>query len=370
VPGGYYEQQWDWDGFFICLYLAGRRPPQPEYFRYWALNFLGYADSSGYCPGCVRADGPDPALPDIFLKPFVAQGAGLAVRLGGDHAWLEPHYDTLVKMVAWRDEQRRDRETGLYFWNVAMESGADNNPAVGNDPAAGRLTLACDASTLACREYRALAALAETLGHTADAGRFGARGEEIALAVRTHLWDDATESFWNRRADTGEFIRRVSYSNFVPLWAGLAPGPAGRAMIQRYLWNESHMLTRFGLRSLSRCDPDYNNANVIEPYSNWQGPVWPIANYFYFVALERYGFPEEAGELVARLTDLYLADIAWCGSLHENYDAETGKPLAPSAAQSATGTEGGFVGWNLLLQDMIEVVRGEKNHLCLLRELQ
>ena len=26
VPGGFYEQLWDWDGFFISLHFAGRTP--------------------------------------------------------------------------------------------------------------------------------------------------------------------------------------------------------------------------------------------------------------------------------------------------------------------------------------------------------
>jgi len=126
----------------------------------------------------------------------------------------------------------------------------------------------------------------------------------------------------------------------------------------RGIARESSAFSVSRLRSLSRQDPDYNNSNMIIPYSNWQGPVWPIANYFYFVGLMNHGFQSEASELVGRLTKLYLRDIEYCGSLHENYCAESGAPLAPSAAQSEHGLEGGFIGWNLLLQDMIEMLGG------------
>ena len=136
-------------------------------------------------------------------------------------------------------------------------------------------------------------------------------------------------------------------------------------MIQRYLWNPEHLLTPFGACSLSRLDPDYNNVNMISPFSNWQGPVWPIANYFYFIGLLNHGFHDHAADLVRRLTRVYRRDLEACGSLHENYDAETGLPLAPSAAQSVHGIEGGFVGWNLLLQDMIEMLDGRSNLLQL-----
>jgi len=29
---------------------------------------------------------------------------------------------------------------------------------------------------------------------------------------------------------------------------------------------------------------------MIEPYSNWQGPVWINTNFLYYLALKRYGF--------------------------------------------------------------------------------
>lgn len=34
IPGGFYDQQWDWDGFFIASHLAARTPPQPQYLKW------------------------------------------------------------------------------------------------------------------------------------------------------------------------------------------------------------------------------------------------------------------------------------------------------------------------------------------------
>jgi len=44
--------------------------------------------------------------------------------------------------------------------------------------------------------------------------------------------------------------------------------------------------TRYGFRSLSKHDPDYNNKNVIVPFSNWQGLVWLKAKYLYSISLK------------------------------------------------------------------------------------
>ena len=361
IPGGFYEQQWDWDGFFIASHLAARTPPQPEYLKYWALNVLESILPDGDVAACITPEGPRIGHASLRLKPFLAQGAELAARLLDDYAWVEENYELIARIVRRRENSHFVAECGLYVWEDAMQSGADNNPAIGNGPAVVKSMAACDINAFYYREYLALARLAERFGRHGEQAHYAGMAVALRMAVDRHLWDAENESYWNLHVGTNRWCRRVSYSNFVPLWAGMVPGVRAKAMIRRYLWQDEHMLTPFGLRSLSRQDPQYNNSNIIVPYSNWQGPVWPIANYFYFVGLLNYGFAEEACELVHRLSRLYLRDIEFCGSLHENYCAETGEPLAPCAAQSAQGLEGGFIGWNLLLQDMMEMLDGRGN---------
>jgi alpha,alpha-trehalase len=289
----------------------------------------------------------------------------LGARLLDDYDWIAEHYEEIVRMATRRESTHFIAAYGLFVWEDAMESGADNNLAIGREPSAVKAVAACDANTFYYREYLALARLAERLGKEEDQIQFTTKAVRLHQAIHTHLWDAEEESFWNLHVVTGEWRKRISYSNFVPLWSGMVTPERAKAMIRRYLWNDEHMLTPHGLRSLSRQDPEYNNENTIIPYSNWQGPVWPIANYFYFVGLMKYGFQEEAAELVKRLIRVYLRDIEFCGSLHENYCAETGASLAPTAEQSKTGAEGGFVGWNLLLQDMIEMLNGHPHVLSL-----
>ncbi|MEI7911414.1 MAG: trehalase family glycosidase [Verrucomicrobiota bacterium] len=361
IPGGFYYQQWDWDGFFIASHLAARIPPQPQYLKFWTLNVLASVLPDGDVAACISSAGPRTGHPSLRLKPFIAQGAELAARLLDDYGWVEDHYDEIVRIATRRESTHFITEYGLFVWEDAMQSGADNNPAIGNAPSAVKAVAACDVNAFMYREYLALGRLAARLGRMDEQARYTASASALRQAVNEYLWDSATESYWNLHVATRQWSKCVSYSNFVPLWAGMATPKQAQATLPRYLWNDEHMLAPHGLRSLSRQDPEYNNANIIIPFSNWQGPVWPIANYFYFVGLLRYGFRAEAAELVRRLTRLYLRDIAFCGSLHENYCAETGNSLAPSADQSVHGREGGFIGWNLLLQDMIEMLDGRPN---------
>ena len=347
VPAGFYDQLWDWDGFFICRHLADRpEGAKPEYFRYWVLNFVSAYREMGYPPGCVTSEKPETDRRDFSLKPFMAQAALHGSTEGFE--WLREVFEDVVKIVTRREETNRDEAAGLYFWDDAMQSGADNNAADSNLAETKKLYLSCDLNAFQWQEYSALAVIAEGLGRDA------AEADRIKAAMHEHLWNEALGSFDNRRRDTGAFVNCVSYSNFVPLWAGIARQEQADSMVRNYLLNEDHLLTPWGGRSLSRQDRAYNNANIIIPYSNWCGPVWPIANYFYFKGLKNYGFEAEARDLAERVARLLLDDLDTIGSMHESYCAETGKTLAPSIDQAPRFIEGGFIGWNLLVQDMLE----------------
>lgn len=125
-------------------------------------------------------------------------------------------------------------------------------------------------------------------------------------------------------------------------------------MISLYLLNPAQMRSDHGFRSLSQFDPKYNNEAIINPYSNWRGPIWINANFLDWIALRRYGFNDEARWVaIALATDIHR-DIEKWGSMHEDYDAETGDGLAPTLQQSPGGKFAGFVGWNLLAEDMLQ----------------
>jgi alpha,alpha-trehalase len=118
-------------------------------------------------------------------------------------------------------------------------------------------------------------------------------------------------------------------------------------MIERYVFDPAKLWSPYGIRSVAADEPSYNNENVIKPYSNWQGPIWPHFNWMAMHALLHYGYPDEALTVAERVTRLCLADLAANGMMHENYHAETGAPLAAPD----------FVSWNLLVAQMIEEAR-------------
>jgi alpha,alpha-trehalase len=248
--------------------------------------------------------------------------------------------------LTYRERKMSDPSTGLVKWWDSMESGADNNASLVrryHNSMAG-----ADVNGFMVLDYKAAAIIAERIGKAEDAAAFRGKARRLAEAVNAHLWDPAAETYFTYDAVEQARVPCVTYSNLVALWARLAPREQGRRMIERYVLEPRKLWAPHGVRSLAADEPLYNNANVLKPYSNWQGPIWPHANWMVLHALLHYGYPDAAREIAARITSLCLDDLDRNGMMHENYHADTGDPLAAPD----------FISWNLLAAQMIEEARG------------
>lgn len=337
------------------------------------------------------AGGDMPSLPNTphvdetwRTKPFMAQALAAALDGGArlDVATVSNLYDGVIAITAATTARSRHRPTGLSTWVNAMASGADNNVALvcgdahsvaagGGQPPGGGPILAVDASAWAVAEARALARVATWLGRPAtEAAAWTANADAVAAAMRRWLWCAEDGTFFNRRAaaltpgddggpmaagDDDGWVRRVTYSNYTPLYVRVATVAQASVMVARYIGSPAHLLSTAGLRSLSRDDAAYTNVPIIAPASNWRGPVWPIANWLLTVGLVRYGHLKLAAVVAGRLASTLLADLDAHGGMHENYSGEDGSPLAPTPDVCPVGEAGGFVGWNLLALDLLRL---------------
>jgi alpha,alpha-trehalase len=344
VPNGVYEELWDWDAFFVGLHLISENRADGVYLKNWCLNFLHHTEPDGQTPGGIRPwAGRDARL--YHIKPLLGQAAYYASLSLGDFGWVEPVWEKLRLGVTYRERKMSDPATGLVKWWDSMESGADNNPALVrtyHNSIAG-----VDVNSFMILDYRAMAVIADSIHRKEDAASFRERAQGLSTAVNSHLWDPADATYYSYDTVEKTLLRRITYSNQVALWAQLASKEQAAAMIERYVLDPGKLWAPHGVRSLAADDPLYNNENVIKPYSNWQGPIWPHANWMVMHALIRYGYEDAAVMVSERVTRLCLEDLARNGMMHENYHAETGAPLAAPD----------FISWNLLVAQMIEEAR-------------
>lgn len=342
VPAGYYQEQWDWDAFFIGMALASDISSEGIYLKNITLNLLDNALSDGYIPGCITPKGSEKGHRAILMKPFLAQAAYHASNFLNDFSWIAPYFSKLKKAELYREKNLWNKEYDLGVWSNSMSSGADNNIAALNF--SPETVVATDLNTFIYQEYKAMALIAEKLNKKSDEKYFNNRAFTIKNNINNFLWDEEDKSYYNLDSKTGNLIKRISYNSIHPLWAHIAPQGRAKIFINKYILKPNKLWSKFGIRTLAKDDSKYNNANIIKPYSNWQGPIWPIANYFYIHALLNYGYQKEALAIAKNISSLCMDDIKKTGGMHENYDAETGKPLAAP----------NFISWNLLIPSMIE----------------
>ena len=112
-----------------------------------------------------------------------------------------------------------------------MQSGADNNVALNYFTEDKRSFLACDASTLQAREYEAMAVIARQLGNSDEAEQFTLKAKKLKEAINKYLWCDKDKTYYNVDRETGSFYKRISYSNFWPLFDQIASKANGQAML-------------------------------------------------------------------------------------------------------------------------------------------
>lgn len=345
VPAGVYMQLWDWDSMFTGLGLLefGSAP----YFAGSMLNFLDWTnETDGTLPGCLTPQGPSPTL--SHAKPIIIQGALLAAQATGNVTQFLPFLPKMKALLGFWDRERLDPASGLYQWHDQLETGADNlvtsqcpssySPECWSPTDINSLSGA-DIMTFLYREryaYNVFVNAAREVAGLQAHSMSTAGVEEIADVLQNKLWNDTLGLYTAYNTTSQQQITNRVYQMGFPVWAGL-PNATQTALILSNL-QEGDMWTPFGIRSTSSADPRYSNVNEIDPYSNWRGPIWIVANVCLSYGLNAYGYQAEAVAIANNVVAILAQDLNVTGTWHECYDAETGAGLAAP----------GFLSWTTL----------------------
>jgi putative isomerase len=336
VPSGPYFQLFDWDMYFMGVALSydGKGKPLATSVEDF-LEFVDEnADERGYTPREIAPDGLW-ALPEM-CKPFLAQAAVRASLTVGDFQWISPYYKKLADTLRFWEDTRRAPD-GLFRWFNGVESGVDNNPAVSDHPAG--VTEGVDLQCYIEREYRAMEVISAKLGKMNDAANYRRKADALSQLVQQKMWSPADSMFFNIDSRTGQFIRVKEWTDFVPLWAGVAAPSQARQTVESHLLNAGEFWSHNGVRTLSADERLYN------PVSGyWRGPVWVISSYLLMHGLMNYGHRKEAQTLAEETVKLLVQDLEKTGGMNECYNPETGAPAAG----------GHFLSWDLLSEHMVQ----------------
>lgn len=383
VPGSaqYLDQLWDWDSWLTNVALrqivleTGGDAALRLYERGCILNFLSTTGWHGWMPIMLPREGAqrpaDPYATNMH-KPVIAQHAAFLVQQsGGDAEWLREHFFGIQAFLNNYRTHHRHASTGLYFWQDDACIGGDNDPCTYGRPP--RSSASIYLNSLMYRELLAAEYIARQLGQNEVAAAFASDASHLLECVREHCWDEWTGCYYSvdlnvrhhSRATRDDglplhsglgqdwhcLIQRIGvWSNFLPLWAGIATPEQAQRMVREHLLDPRTFNAPAGVRSLSKMEKMYSIRASGNP-SSWLGPVWGVVNYLIFRGLVRYGFEDEARELCGKTINLFARDIERFDDFHEYYEPESGEPLLNR----------GFQNWNLLVLNMAAWLEGRES---------
>jgi hypothetical protein len=321
----------EWDCFFGALLTSLEDEAQTS--AGIRAMLLAQTDS-GLVPNMTSGNG---ISPDRSEPPVAAYVVWKVFERRQDRDLLEWAYPRLKKYHEWwlsdrgDGQPRRDgNRDGLLEWGsdrgatpsvagrgnlqaAKWESGMDDSPMYDEaayDPHTYTLNLAdVGLNSLYTLDAECLAKIAALLGKDEDSRKFAAEYEHMKQLVREKLWNEKDGIYENRFWD-GHFSRRLSTTNFYPLFAGIATPQQADRMIREHLLNPQEFWGKYVAPTIARNDPAFPDQFY------WRGAIWGPTNYMLYEGINRYRADAVAREYAQKSYDLFMDD--WRSNQHDN----------------------------------------------------
>ena len=147
------------------------------------------------------------------------------------------------------------------------------------------------------------------LGQNDDAKRFAGEYERQKQLVRDKLWNEQ-DGMYENRFWSGEFSKRLSPTNFYPLFAGIATPQQAKRMVDEHLLNPEEFWGTYTTPTIARNDPAFSDQFY------WRGDIWGPTNYMVYEGVSRYGFDKVALEYAQKSYNLFMD--SWKGAQQDN----------------------------------------------------
>ena len=330
--GGYVI--FDWDTFFAAT-MASTGDRDLAYAD--AIETLRTETQQGFVPNYARSGGwksSDRSEPPVGSITVL----GIYQRFH-DRWFLQEAFAPLLRWNRWWAEHRDIQ--GYLTWGsdgnnepanlddtsrgtragAILESGLDNSPMYDNaayDAATHKLEFAdVGLMSMYIADCDALATIADALGEVAAAKEIRERAAHYRASLAT-LWNSDAGIFLNKDLHTGQFVSRLSPTNFYPLLAKAATSQQAELMIKNHLLNPKEFWGEWVIPSIARDDPAFKDQEY------WRGRIWGPMNYLVYLGLRNYDDPEVSRQFAQKSYDLFLQEWKKNGHVHENYNAMTG----------------------------------------------
>ncbi|RKP05923.1 glycoside hydrolase [Thamnocephalis sphaerospora] len=268
------------------------RSKVPEKFQ---IQFPNYANPPTLIiPLAEEADAARKRIVSSGDPEVVRNRHLLDPRLGTDY--LLRIYPYLRRFYQWfrRTQKGEIKRWGrsapnkeAYRWrgrtlNHTLTSGLDDYPRAVPHQGELHLDLLCWMGYMA----KTLRMVAERLEEHDDADEYDMQYNNILANIDALHWDEDEEIYCDLTVDAddeSEFVCHRGYITLFPLLLGLLPPDSPRLEpLLDLMHDPDHLWTSYGLRSLSKQDPNFG-----EGENYWRGPIWMNMNYLALAALHK-----------------------------------------------------------------------------------
>jgi len=207
-------------------------------------------------------------------------------------------------------------------WKDSWDSVFHRDGALAEGPIA-----LCEVQGYAYGARIAGAAIAAVLGETKKAKRLLARAEKLRENFQQHFWCEEISSY-AMALDGAKRQCQVSASNAGHcLYAGIAEPDLAQRIAATLM--QEHSFSGWGVRTLSTSEARFN------PMSYHNGSIWPHDNALIAAGLTRYGFKENASQILrgmfeASLFVEYRLPELFCGFYRREGEGPVPYPVACS----------------------------------------
>lgn len=129
------------------------------------------------------------------------------------------------------------------------------------------------------------------------------------------MYNEEDNFYYSRAWDNHDFIKTRSFYQFMPLYAGTVSASRAKDIVKHLAQNQI-LGANLQVPTVPIDSKDFKEDRY------WEGPVWPMINWFIYQGLKRYGFDKEADQIKDQ-TLMAIED----GGFAEYFNAFSGAPL-------------------------------------------
>jgi glycogen debranching enzyme len=244
-----------------------------------------------------------PFYGSVDSTPLFALLFAETVKWTGDRALWRELLPAAERALTWSDSPYGDPDRDGYVeyghrgttlrsqgWKDSQDSLSERDGSWSELPAA---LVEVQAYVYAAK--MGLADLYSIDGDSKRAERLRAEAEDLRARFDRDFWMPDQSSYAQALNGKKQQVPAVTSNAAHALWAGIATPERAALLVRRLM--EPDMYTGWGLRTLSSRYPTYN------PMSYHNGSVWPHDSAIAAHGMARYGFREEANEIVSGLVE-------------------------------------------------------------------